>query len=202
MDDGVGERADAVYFDTHGVAGLEPAGRIGRHADSVRGAGEDDESWQERRAATEKLDDRGDIEDHIVGIPVLHGLAVENRADAKLVGIWNFIRRHKAGPERREGVEGFSMTPLAAAEILLPIAGTDIIRTGIAEHEIESVGSCGVLAFFPNDDGEFAFVVDLVAGEGCGNLYGSPGCCKAPGDFMKSTGWPGIREPVSSAWRR
>ena len=82
LDDGVGERADAVYFDAHGVAGLEPAGGIGRHADSVRGAGEDDGTRKEGRAPAEKLDDRGNIEDHIVGIPVLHGLAVENRANA------------------------------------------------------------------------------------------------------------------------
>ena len=172
LDDGVGEGADAINFDAHGVARLEPARRSGRHTDSVRGAGENDGAWEEGRAAAEKLDDRGDIEDHIVGIPVLHGLAVEKRADAERVGIWNFIRLHQAGPKWREGVEGFSTTPLAAAEILLPVAGTDIIRTGVAEHEIESVGSCGVLAFFPNDDGELAFVIDLMAGEGCGNLDG------------------------------
>ena len=50
LDDGVGERADAVYFDAHGVSGLEPAGRSGRHADSVRGAGEDDGPRKEGRA--------------------------------------------------------------------------------------------------------------------------------------------------------
>ena len=145
------------------------------------GAGEDDRTGKQRGAAAEKFDDGWDIENHVVRIPVLHRLAVENRAYAERVGIWNFIRRDETWAERGEGVEGFSTTPLAAPEILLPIAGADIIRAGVAEDIFESAGAGGVLAFFPDDDGELAFVVDLVTGKCCGNFDGIAGMLQGSG---------------------
>ena len=74
--DWIGERADLFDLDTYGVAGLEPARRLLGHTDAMRRARQDDCAGQQRRAATQKLDQRRHIEDHVVGVPILHDLTV------------------------------------------------------------------------------------------------------------------------------
>ena len=48
---------------------------------------------KQRRAAAEEFDQRRHVEDHVVRVPVLHGLAVEDRLDLQRVGIGDLVRR-------------------------------------------------------------------------------------------------------------
>ena len=81
------------------------------------------------------------------------------------VGVGDLVARDEAGAERAEGVERLAATPLAAAPFDLPIAGADIIGTGIAEHVVQGFVARHVLARFADHDGQFAFVVHLRAGQ-------------------------------------
>ena len=81
---------------------------------------------------------------------------------AETIWIRNFVGGDEARAERREGIEKFAATPLAAAAFYLPIAGADIVGAGVAKDIFQSVGAADILAFFADDNGEFTFVIDLV----------------------------------------
>src|SRR6478735_1098358 len=114
VDDRVGQRADLFDLDADTVAGLEPDGRVAREAHAVGRAGEDDRAGEQGFAGAEILDDGRHIEDHVVGVPVLHDGAVEDRLDAKLVRVGDLIPGHQHRPERAERVEALALAPLAA----------------------------------------------------------------------------------------
>src|SRR6478609_8762260 len=62
VDDRIGEGADLLDLDAHGVAGLHENRRLAREADAVRRPGEDDGAGQERFAAAEELDQGRNVE--------------------------------------------------------------------------------------------------------------------------------------------
>src|ERR1700733_10852565 len=61
------------------VAPLHPERRLAAHADAVGRAGGDDVARLQPGHGREIFDDSGDIEDHVVGRVVLHGVAVQPR---------------------------------------------------------------------------------------------------------------------------
>src|SRR5262249_14199657 len=91
-DHGIAEDAQAIDFDLDDVAGLEPDGGFARHADTRRGAGEDQVAGLEGEDLREIRDQLVDPEDELAGGRVLHGLAVEPQADAQVVGVGDLIR--------------------------------------------------------------------------------------------------------------
>src|SRR6478735_4262481 len=91
VDDRVGQRADLLDLDADAVAGLEPDGRVAREAHAVGRAGEDHGAGEQGFAGAEEFDDGRHIEDHVVGVPVLHDGAVEYRFNAEFVGIGNLV---------------------------------------------------------------------------------------------------------------
>jgi hypothetical protein len=157
-------------------------------------AGEDDRAGEKGLAAAEELDESGNVEDHVVGVPVLHRFAIENRADAERVGIRDFVPCHQHGAERAERVEALGLAPLAAAEIALPVAGGDIVGAGVAEDVVEGVGARDVLAALADDDGELALVVDLRAGELARELDGVAGVLNRGGVLDEEDGALGRRQ--------
>ncbi len=92
-------------------------------------------------------------------------MTVQNRLDAQIARVGQFIGGHQAGTQWTERIKGLSATPLAAAPNDLPIPRADIVRAGVTEHVIECLIARNVLATFANNDGQFAFVVDLVTGQ-------------------------------------
>ena len=97
---GVGEGADAIDLDGDRVAGLEPDGGLGGHADAMGRAGEDDGAGREGVAGAEEFDELGDGEDHIACVAALAGFAVEDGADPEGLGIGDFVGGDENGAER------------------------------------------------------------------------------------------------------
>ena len=188
VDDGVRERADVFDFDAHGVAGFQEDGRRAGEADAVRRASENHGAGEERRAGAQEFDDRGDIEDHVVGIPILQGVAVKDRADTEGIRIGNFVAGDEYGAEWREGIEGLAAAPLAAAAVALPVAGGDIVGAGVTEDVGEGVGAGDVFATLANDDGELALVVDGSAGKFDRDFDGVAGVLRAGGILNEEHG--------------
>ena len=129
----------------------------------MRCAGQNHRARLKASAPAEKLDQRRHVENHVVRIPVLHRFAVQDRADAERIRIRNLVGRHKDRPERTERVERLAATPLTAAELRLPVTGTHIIRTRVPEHVVEGVFLRHIFTRLPDDDGQFALVVNRVA---------------------------------------
>ena len=127
------------------------------------GAGQNDRSGGQSGAATEKFDDLGDGEDHVVRAPILDGFAIEKSANLQILGIGDFVGGDEAGAEGAESVEGLSATPLTSAGVFLPVTDTDIVRTGVACDIVERFRGGNVFTITSDDDGEFAFVVDAIA---------------------------------------
>src|SRR6185436_7118311 len=121
INDRVRQRPNLLDFNAARVPLLEEDFGIAGHADAMGGAGENHRAWEQRRAPGEKLDKRADVEDHVLGAPVLHGLAVEDRLDAEGVRIGDLVRGDEAGAERSEGVKRLAAAPLATAKVLLPV---------------------------------------------------------------------------------
>jgi len=163
VDDWVGERANFFDIYADGIARLKPDRRRASKADAVRCAGENDGAGQKGFAGTEKFNDGGHVEDHIIGVPVLHGFTVEQSADSEGVGVGDYVAGDEDGAERAKRIEAFALAPLAATAVALPVAGGDVVCAGIAENVVEGIGAGDVFTALANDDGEFAFVVDLRA---------------------------------------
>lgn len=144
---------------------MEPDRRRAGHANSAWCASEDDGARDERRAAAEEFDEGRDIKNHVGGIRVLHGLAVDVSLNAEGNRVGHFIWSHKGRTEGEKCIECFSAAPLAAAELLLPIARTDVVGAGEAEHVIQRVIAGNILGRPPDDDRKLAFEIYLMARE-------------------------------------
>lgn len=153
-------------------------------------AGENDGAWQQRGAAAEKGDDGRDIKDEVVATPVLHDLTIEDGADLESGGVGNLVLEDEAWTEGSKGVEGLATAPLASAPLDLPVAGADIVGAGVSKNVVQGLLASDIAAASADDDGEFAFIVDLVAAEVSGKengvarvLHGSGGLHEEHGAF-------------------
>lgn len=100
---------------------------------------------------------------HIIGARLLPRLAIDLCPVADILGIWNHARTRDAGSNGRELVKGLCVAELAAGYRggQLVVAGGDVVGDCVAEDVGGSVGSGDVFAVAADDDGEFAFVVEL-----------------------------------------
>ena len=160
LDHWVGEFANFFDLDGHAVAGLQENRWGAGEADAVGCSGEDDGAGVEDGACGQKLDKGWDIENHVVGVPVLHDLAVEDGADGKVVGVRDLVGGDKNRAQWAEGGKGFATAPLAAPAVTLPVASADIVGAGVAQHMIEGIFFADIVAGFSDHHGQFAFVVD------------------------------------------
>src|SRR5580704_9293810 len=81
VDDIDAQSSDAGNLDLDLVAALHPERRLAAHADTVGRAGGDDIAGLEPGHGREIFDDGGDVEDHVIGRVVLHGVAVQPRRE-------------------------------------------------------------------------------------------------------------------------
>src|SRR6266404_3664123 len=161
MAHGIRQRSDFLDRDAHFVAVLEPQRRILRHTYSVRRAGKNGGAREQRRALAQEFDQRWDVAHHVAGVAVLHHATVHRGLDAQPAGVRDGVRSHQARTDGRKGVEALPAAPLAAAFFQLPVAGAHVVPTGIACDVLERTLAAHVFARLPNDDDEFAFVVQL-----------------------------------------
>lgn len=191
--DWIGQRADLFDFDGDGVAGLQPAGGIRTHADSVGRAGENDRAGGQGGAASEELNDLSDREDHVPSGPILDLCTVQNGADLEILGVGNFIGGDQGGTERAKSVESLAPTPLTSARMFLPIPGTDIVCAGIAEDMGKGFPGRNILAGATDHHRQLALVVHLVAAEMAGKQDGIPRVLERVDSFDEKDGVIGKR---------
>ena len=117
---------------------MQEHGGLAGSAHAVRCAGQNHCAGREPRTAAEKFYQRRHVEDHVVRIPVLHGLAIEDGTDAEVIGVGNLVRRRQARPQWAKGRKGLAAAPLAAAEFHLPVAGAHIVSARVPQYIVES----------------------------------------------------------------
>ena len=105
------------------------------------------------------LDGRGDIEDHVPGVAVLHGLAVDAALQPDVLGVGHGAFVHEARPQRAERVQGLALPPLEMRA--LQVAGGHVQADGIAEDVVVGLGAGDVPALPADDHGQLHFPVDL-----------------------------------------
>ena len=123
------------------VAFSQPAWRRLRHADSLRSAGEYGGARKQGGAAAEEFDQGRNAENHVVRVPILHDLAVEQSLNAQRVWVGDGFGRREARPKRRERVKPFPAAPLGATPFELPVARANVIATGVAGDVFEGAAA-------------------------------------------------------------
>lgn len=100
---------------------------------------------------------------HIIGTRLLPLLAIHRRPVPNLLRVRNNAGARDAGPNRRKLVKGLGVAELAAGDGggELVVAGGHVVGDCVAEDVVLEVCSRHVFAVFADDDGEFAFVVEL-----------------------------------------
>ena len=107
------------------------------HADARWRAGEDQVARLEREDLRKIRDQLVDPEDELVGVRVLHGLAIQAQTNAQVVGIGNLVGRDELGTDRRERVKRLARHPLLAGLVELPVAGGHVVADGITADILE-----------------------------------------------------------------
>ena len=128
---------DAGDLDLDLVAALHPERRLAAQADAVGRAGGDDVARLEPGHGREIFDDGGDVEDHVIGRVVLHGLAVQPRRELEPLRVGDHVGRHHPRSERagrREVLAG-------RHRVLLEVAHADVEEAGVARHDRERAGA-------------------------------------------------------------
>ncbi len=131
-DDGVAQDSQALDLDFHHVTVAEIDRRLTGETDAGWGAGGDDVAGHEGDGLREEGDDFGDVEDELVGVGVLLGLAVEVEADPEIVRVGDLVFGGDVLADGGEGVAGLAALPLAVE--LLEVAGGDVVEVRVAGH--------------------------------------------------------------------
>src|SRR5438034_3808564 len=90
----------------------EKARRLLPEADTGGSAGGDDVAGQERHELADVADERGHVEDEVLGRAGLLGLPVHLEPQAQVVDVGNLVGRREKGAEGRECVAALTLDPL------------------------------------------------------------------------------------------
>src|SRR6478736_5817374 len=102
---GVAEHAYLIHFHLYDVAWLHEHFRIATEANAGRRAGGDHVAGQETIELRVVLDELHYAEYQVVGVRVLHYLAVQPSLDLHVRRVRNLVLRRDAGTHRTEGRE-------------------------------------------------------------------------------------------------
>src|SRR5947207_2629223 len=105
-------RAEAVDAELHLVSLDQKARRLLPEADAGGRAGGDDVAGQERHELADVTDERGHVEDEILGRAGLFGLPIHLEPQTQVVDVGNLVGRREKGAEGREGVAALTLDPL------------------------------------------------------------------------------------------
>src|SRR5574341_288551 len=118
-DDPVPQRTDPGDCDLHDVAVLEPPLRAAGHAYPARRAREDHVARLEREPLRQVRDQVRDVEDELVRVRALQGLAVDARLDVEMTQV-ELVRGDERRAEWAERVERLRPHPLPGRELVVP----------------------------------------------------------------------------------
>ncbi len=127
-------------------------------ADSLGGACSDEIAGLQGEVSGDEGNYFGDGEDHLVGVGVLHGFAVEAAGDIELLDVADVLLEHHLGADGAEGVEGFAAEP-ARFVGGLKVALADVVHAGVAVDVVEGFFLGDVFAGVLDDDAQLRLVV-------------------------------------------
>ena len=161
----VPQDSDAFDFDLNGIA-------IRHGTDAFGSTGDNQVAGIERHHVVHERDQLRNRENHIAAVGGLAHFAIQpgRHIQGKVVQTGNEI-----GPDRAEGVESFPPRPLDI--FLLKVAGGNIVDAGNAEDIFNYLRGRELTASLGNDDADFAFLVDALAGKRHANrILGTNAC--------------------------
>ena len=111
-------RTQTVYPQFDFIAGLQEDGRLESSAHATRRPCGDHIARQQRHETTQIADQKRCLEHELLGIAVLHHLAVHLEPDTQLVRISQFIRRREKRAQWRERIIALALDPLPLLFVL------------------------------------------------------------------------------------
>src|SRR5437016_1747021 len=105
----------------------------------MRRTGKNHRSWDKGGILAKEGNKRRNIKNHVVGIPILNDVAIQNRPNFQIVRIRNFVSCDEYRAERTKSIETLAPAPLSSAPLQLPIASADIVCTSITQHIIQRI---------------------------------------------------------------
>src|SRR5713226_505244 len=152
--------AETLDAERDDIADTEEFRRLHPGADAGRGAGGDDVAGLQRHEFGDVGHDLRTPEDHGRGRAGLAALAVDVEPHRQRLHVGDLVLGHEPGAERAEGVVRLALGPLAQA-LDLKIALGDVVADGVAGDVVERVGLGDVFGAAADDDGDFAFPIEL-----------------------------------------
>ena len=136
---------------------MEEAGRVEADADAAGRARSDDGAREEGRTLGDGVNQFGDGEDEFACRAVLTAFIVDFRDDVERVG--SGIAQKDIRPDRAERIQALAVEPLDVVGLQVPCR--DVVEDGKAVDVVHGFANSDIRAFLANDDGQFAFIVDL-----------------------------------------
>ena len=92
IDDRIGQLTDAFNLDGHGISILQEAWWILSKSNSMWRSGQNDRTWFQNRTTAQEFNQRRYVKDHIVRVPILHDIIIQDGFDTQRVRVCDFIR--------------------------------------------------------------------------------------------------------------
>src|SRR5215210_1073412 len=131
VDDGGAEDTEALDLDLDHVAGVQQPWRRADVAHALRGAGGDDVAGLQGEGAADQGEDRAELEDHVPGVAVLDGAAVDARLNSESVTEVPYLRGRDQRAQRSAAVAVLAQRPLGG-ELLRTPRG-QVVEGGVPE---------------------------------------------------------------------
>src|SRR5260370_3403035 len=126
--------AEAINPQPYAVSRLEISRWFSRQAHPFRGTVGNHMAGPQQHDLRDVGHDFRHRKDHLVGVALLHGLAVDREPKARRFDARRILGRHQPRPEGAECLVTLALYPLSAA-IDLAVAFRDIVADAVARHE-------------------------------------------------------------------
>ena len=148
---------DGGNGDFYRIAGVEEAGRIEADADAAGRTGSDDVAREEGRALGNGVDQFRDSEDKFTGRTILTDFVIDLGNDVERIR--SGIAQEDIRPDGAEGIQALAVEPLDVVGLQVP--GRDVVEDSETVDVVHGFADGDVRTFLADDDGQFAFIVDL-----------------------------------------
>ena len=136
---------------------MEEAGRIEADADAAGRTGSDDVAREEGRALGNGVDQFRDSEDKFTGRTILTDFVIDLGNDVERIR--SGIAQEDIRPDGAEGIQALAVEPLDVVGLQVP--GRDVVEDSETVDVVHGFADGDVRTFLADDDGQFAFIVDL-----------------------------------------
>ncbi len=125
---------------------------------SCRCTGQNEIARLQREVHRDKGHQRGDIKNHVVRVPVLHGLAIQATLNLQFLRITHRLQRHHARSHRTKRIQRFSAEPTRLIQPL-DIALAHIVGAGETQNVIKRLFRRNMLAAILDKERQFCLVM-------------------------------------------